>query len=134
VIYHFKTADDELFVLNTVTMRWGRASTILASPSITAAEKQLTQYVYSEEGDLVAMGGGVFNMEGRSPETKGPGAGLCSVGIIAIPYDDTLVMYVQANVPIKQDSFSSNPIKHFKYQILSQEPQNERAVAEPTSN
>lgn len=122
LVYQFKTTDDSLFVINTVTMRWGRASTILSAPSVTAAEHKLMQFVYSEEGELVPMGNGIYNMEGRTPETKGPGEGLSSIGIMAIPFEDTLVMYLTANAPVKPDSFESNPIKHFKYVIMQEPP------------
>jgi hypothetical protein len=133
MVYQFKTVDDELFVLNTETMRWGRASSLLAAPSITAAEHKLAQFVYSEEGDLIPMGGGVYNLDGRTPQTQGPGAGLSSVGLMAIPFGDTLVYWLQANVPLKKDSFTSNPIKTTKYQIMGQEDGGESAVVDPAS-
>jgi hypothetical protein len=121
VIYQFKALDNELFVIDTASMRWGRASSILATPSVAAAEQNLSRFVYSEEGELIPQGAGVYTLLGRTPKTEGPGAGLSVVALMAVPFEETLVLYLKANVPIKPDSFQSNPIKHVKYQIL-QEP------------
>ena len=120
MVYQFKTMDDETFVLDIVNMRWGRASSILSAPSVVAAtdkENNLARYVFSEEGDLAAMGGGHYGLVGRTPKTTGPGAGLSAIGILAIPYEDTLVLTIKANVPLKPDSFTSGPIKNVKYHI-----------------
>lgn len=133
MIYSFKTLDDELWVINTSSLKWGRASSILSAPSVTAVENEITQYEFLEGGDLVPMGAGIYNFDGRTPETKGPGAGLSSVGIIAIPFEDTLVVYLRPNVPIKADSFKSNPIKIVKYEVL-QDPQPPQIQAEEKPN
>jgi hypothetical protein len=133
VIYHFKSQDDELFVLDTAHMRWGRASSILSTPSVAAAEQHLARYVYSEEGALVPMGAGVYNLDGRTPKTEGPGAGLSTVGIMAVPFETTLFIYLRPNVNIKSDSFKSGfpeeAQKFIKHQILQPHSEQENASA-----
>lgn len=126
MIYSFQTVDDERFFVDTQTMRWSRASSILSAPSISAVENSISNTVPIESGNLISMGGGAFNLDGRTPKTTGPGAGLSSIGILAVPYEDTLVMYLHANVPVKDESFTSNPIKHFKY-VIAQAPQEPEA-------
>ena len=133
MIYQFKTQDDELFVLDIVNQKWGRASSILSAPSVSAAtDGAIARFVYSEEGALVPMGAGVFNMDGRTEKTEGPGAGLSSVGIMAVPFEDKLILYLRPNVNIKPDSFVSgfpeDMQKHIKYQILQPNPEK---LAEP---
>ena len=129
--YSFKTAsDDELFVIDTQNMTWSRTSNVLSAPSISAVENDIAQYQAIESGELIAMGGGAYNLDGRTPETKGPGAGLSSIGILSVPFEDTLVLYLKANVPIKEGSFTSNPIKHFKY-LIAQALQEQPAIVEP---
>jgi hypothetical protein len=134
LIYQFRSwPDDELFVLDIVHMRWGRASSILSTPSVSAAEHKLARFVYSEEGDLIPMGGGAYNLDGRTPKTEGPGAGLSSVGILSVPYDQYLILYLRPNVNVKPDSFVSgfpeDMQKHIKYQILQPNPEKMAAPA-----
>lgn len=128
MIYHFEVASDgATFVIDTETMRWGRASSILSAPSITAAEKNLAKFELAEEGDLIPMGAGTYNLDGRTPKSKGPGEGLSTVGIMAVPFGDTLILYLRANVKIKDDTFKSNPITTVKYMIL-QDKEGEQAA------
>jgi hypothetical protein len=122
MIYHFRDLTDQLFVVDTAKMRWGKASSILATPSLSAAEKQLAHYEMSESGDLIPMGGGVYNFDGRTPKD-----GISSVGILAIPYEDHLLIYLKPNAPIKEDSFQCNPIRTVKFSVL-QEPQKPTAI------
>lgn len=130
MIYHFETMDNETFVIDTATMKWGRASSILSAPSVLAAENNLAKFEFSEEGELIAMGAGTYNLDGRTPKTTGPGAGLCTVGILCVPFEDTLVVYLRANVKIKDDTFKSNPIKTVKYLIMQEKPEPEAPVVE----
>lgn len=125
--YQFATADDAIFVLDVVSMRWGRVSSILASPSIKAVESEAFTYNLLEEGDLIPMGGGVYNMDGRDFKDKDrPGAGLVSVGLLQIAYDAPERVdnfYIRANVMLKEDSFTSsrgNGCEHhkMKYHII----------------
>ncbi len=107
MIYEFQTLDDETFVLNTLNLTWGRASTILAAPSVLAAEQKLARFEFKEQGTLVPMGGGRYSLDGRTPNTKGAGAGLSTVGIMAVPFDTYLVLYLLPNVKIKEGSFKN---------------------------
>ena len=128
MIYQFRTMDDELFVINTVEMTWGRASNILSSPSVAAVEAHLAKFEFSESGTLIPMGAGSYNFEGRTPETKGLGAGLSTVGIMAVPFDSYLVLFLKANVPIKDETFKSNfpeeAQKFIKHRIMKPEADN----------
>jgi len=108
MIYQFKTLDDSLFILNTKEATWGIASSILAAPSvIAAAESKLANYVFAEQGTLVPMGGGRYSLDGRTPQTKGKGAGLSTIGILSVPFDTDLFLYLLPNAPVKEDSFQS---------------------------
>ena len=125
MIYQFRTNDDELFVINTMDLVWGRASNLLAAPSVAAVENRLAQFNFIEQGQLIPMGAGAYSMDGRTPKTEGPGAGLCSVGIMAVPFDQYLILYLKANVPVKDNSFKSNfpeeAQKFIKHTILKPE-------------
>lgn len=126
MVYQFRTEDDALFVINTMAATWGRASTILSAPSVTAAaESQLANYQYLEEGTLVPMGGGRYSLDGRTPKTEGPGAGLSTVGLMAVPFDHDLYLYLLPNVPVKEDSFKSDfpeeMQKFIKYEVRQPE-------------
>ena len=128
MLYQIKTLDEELFIFDIVNQKWGRASSILSAPSVSAAaDGAVARYVYSEEGTLVPMGAGVFNMDGRTEKTEGPGAGLSSVGIMAVPFEQSLILYLRPNVNVKPDSFVSgfpeDMQKHIKYQILQPNPE-----------
>ena len=135
MLYQIKTLDEELFIFDIVNQKWGRASSILSAPSVSAAaDGAVARYVYSEEGALISMGAGVFSMDGRTPATKGPGEGFSSVGIMAVPFEQTLVLYARPNVNVKPDSFVSgfpeDMQKHIKYQILQPNPEK---LAEPVA-
>lgn len=140
MIYQFKTTDDELFVFNTVDMTWGRASSIATSPSLGAVENHLANFAFHEQGTLVAMGAGAYNFDGRTPKTgledpskPGPGAGLSTVGIMAVPYDQSLVLFLRANVKIKDESFKSNfpeeAQKFIKHKIIQPEEKQQPQVS-----
>jgi hypothetical protein len=141
MVYQFRTAsDDQLFVFNTVDMTWGRASSIVSAPSLGAVENRLANFEFLESGTLVPMGAGAYNFDGRTPETglenpkaPGPGAGLSTVGIMAVPYDTYLILFLRANVKIKDESFKSNfpeeAQKFIKHRIIQPEAQPQGAVA-----
>jgi hypothetical protein len=118
-------SDDSLFAINTMDMKWGRASSIMAAPTLAAAEKALASFVFAEDGVLVPMGAGRYSLDGRTPDTKGPGAGLSTVQIMAVPFDTYLVLYLLPNVEVKEDSFLSNfPEefrKHIKHEVRNPE-------------
>lgn len=124
MIYTFKTEDkEELYVLDTnpEVLTWARASTILATPSLTAAENEVARYVPIEEGKLVPGGGGNYTFDGRNPREytkKGLPTPLVSVSILSLPVNDTLHTYLAANVRIKEDSFELGPIKKFQCHVV----------------
>lgn len=104
MIYTFQTeSDGQLWVLDIVKMTWGKASTIAAAVSLGAVENKLANYIFSDEGKIVSVGAGTFNMEGRKPTD-----GLTTIGILSVPYEDHLVLFLRANVRLKEDSFKSN--------------------------
>lgn len=130
--YQFETADDATFILDMVQMRWGRVSSILGAPSVKAAENEAFSYNLLEEGELIPMGGGVYNLQGRTPKTDGAGKGLCTVGVLAVPYVDTLQIYLRANVPLKEDSFKSGEITTVKHHIVqAQQPKPNMTIPTP---
>jgi hypothetical protein len=145
MIYTFETMDGEKFVIDISKARWGRASSILATPSIAASEHAIARYVYSEEGELTAMGGGAYNLEGRMPlpkkpteeQLKAPGAGLSSVGLLTVLFEGDLIVYLKANVQVKDGSFSSEYLREFpearqktvKHIILQEPPKPEENKA-----
>lgn len=136
--YQFETEDNATFVLDMVQMKWGRVSTILAAPSVKAVEHEAFTYNLLEEGDLIPMGGGVYTMQGRTaktgledPKNPKPGAGLCAVGVLAIPYEDTLQLYLRANVMLKEDSFKSMEVKKIKYHIIQASQPVPSAIVQP---
>ena len=136
MIYQFKVAsDDSLFAINTVDLKRGRASSILASPSVGAAADGVTSFVFSEEGTLVPMGAGVYSLDGRTPKTEGPGAGLSTVQLMAVPFDKHLILYLLPNVEVKEDSFISNfPEefrKHIKHEVRNPEKPKQQITAVP---
>lgn len=132
--YQFETQEDgAIFILDMVAMRWGRVSSILAAPSVKAMENEAFTYNLLEEGDLIPMGAGVYTMQGRTVKTEGEGKGLCAVGILAVPYEDSLQLYIRANVPLKEDSFKSGDIKTIKHHIIqANRPVPETILQPPT--
>lgn len=125
MIYQVKTMDDELFAFNTVELRWGRCSSIMAAPSLATAEKAIASFVFVEEGELVPMGAGRYSMNGRTPETKGPGAGLSTIQLMSVPFDTYIVQYILPNVDCKEDSFVMNFMtEELRKQYLKMEVKN----------
>jgi|SRR5215831_3675916 len=115
MIYQFETLDNEKFVLDISKQRWGRASSVLATPSLSASENALARYVYKEEGNLIPMGGGVYCLDGRQPlpenatdeQKAAPGAGLSSIGILVVLFEEVCEIYLKPNVRVKDGSFTS---------------------------
>ena len=128
MIYFFQTADDECREIDLVEMTWARVSRLNTTPSITAAENDFIRHIPLESGPLIPMGGGTYNLDGRLPlpekptpqELAAPGAGLSSVGILCVLYEDTLMVVLNANAQIKDSSFKSNAIKKVKYKLAQQ--------------
>jgi hypothetical protein len=124
VIYHVETEAGELFVLNTATLKWGIASTILSSPSIMAAEKNLAKFEFRAEGDLIPLGAGAYSLDGRIPKD-----GLSAVGILCVLFENTLVVYLRGNAKLKDGTFKSNPITKTEYVLMQDKQEEKPAVA-----
>ena len=138
MLYQFHSSDDELFIIDVVNQKWGRASSILSAPSISAAaDGAVARYVYSEEGALIPMGAGGFNLDGRTPKTEGPAAGLSAVGIMSVWFEAYNIIYLRPNVNVKPDSFicgaPEEAQKFIKYQILQPNPEKLAATEEQQS-
>jgi hypothetical protein len=137
VIYQFKTMDDELFAINTVDLKWGRASSIVAAPTLATAEKAIASFVFVEEGELVPMGAGRYSLNGRTPETTGPGAGLSTIQLMSVPFDTYIVLYLLPNVECKEDSFVMNFMteelraKYLKMEVRNPEKPKQQITAVP---
>ena len=89
----FFTEDDTHFEVDTVRATWSRLTSVLATtdgaPGVV------------EEGKIVPQGMGIYLMAGRNPKFDGPGGGLCTIGIMAVPVNEILNVYLRANVPVK---------------------------------
>ncbi len=83
------------------------------------SQEQSSQII--ERGKLIFIGmQGVirlFALEGRKPDTEGPGVGFCTFGYAMVDLDTTLTFYVQANVPIKNLN-SVRPIDTIRYELI----------------
>jgi hypothetical protein len=106
-------------------MRWGIASSILSAPSIVAAENNMAKFEFSVEGELIPMGGDTFSLDGRTEKD-----GLSKVTIHSIPFIDTLIVSISANVALKDSTFKSNPIKKVEYFIMQDRPKVEAPAVE----
>lgn len=111
MLIQFKVVkDDSCWMIDTQGMRWTRNEGDSESSKIL------------ELGKLVPVGiqgpFRVFALEGRDEKTEGPGAGLCTFGYFMHDIDTTLVIYVNANVEIK-DFISRRPIDAIRYQPIN---------------
>lgn len=114
MIYNFKTEeDDQQWTVDTEKLTWARASSILTTPSVKAAENKLARFVPIEEGSLAPMGGGRYALAGRKPTTGirnedgSEKQQLAQIAIACVPVTDetdsqiVLVTLIQANVALK---------------------------------
>lgn len=123
MLYNFKTeSDDQQWVIDTEALTWARASSILATPSVKAAETGLARFAAQEEGQLVPFGQGVFRFVGRQEENPDGTPNLAIIAIFWVPVTDRqssqviMVCVIQANVNIKDAK--SQEIKQFKTECL----------------
>lgn len=100
MIAGFKTADDATWVVDTTDMKWERTS----EPK--------------ESGVVTDQGPYVFALEGRTPDSEGPGAGLCSLMLQPEIEEDTLYIVLRANVETK-DFLLIKPISQVRYQVMN---------------
>lgn len=122
MLLQFRTEDDSLFIADVQWMNWARVS---APPDPTKPDGS----VVLEHGKLVPMGFGVYNFEGRTPKTEGPGTGLSSIGNYVVALGNSVKIFLKANVTIK-DFTMPVPISQVLYEILPVDPkQTEDAIA-----
>jgi len=112
VLLQFKvTADDSIWICDVQFLNWAHVS----APGTDPESKVL------EHGKLIPQGFGVYAMEGRTPKSEGPGAGLSSIGMYLVGLGNTIKIYIRANVPIKDFTMPA-PIKQIFYEILPTDP------------
>jgi hypothetical protein len=104
-------ADDSIWIVDTQFLNWARVSAPGTDPISTVLES----------GKLIPQGFGVYAFEGRTPETEGPGAGICSVGTYLVGLGNTIKIYIRTNVPIKDFTMPA-PIRQILYEILPTDP------------
>lgn len=119
MIYTFKDESGEQWEIDTEKLTWARASSILAAPTISAAENDMPRFVAAEEGSLAPYGMGRFGLIGRRP----PELSILSIGHIPITDDDgeiVMMCLIQSNVVIKD--VEHQEVKRFKTQPLAPAP------------
>lgn len=114
MLLQLQTKDDSLWILDTQYLKWARVS---ESPDPENTEKSIVL----EHGKLIPQGFGVYALEGRRPDTEGPGAGFCTAGIFTIGLGQTVEIYIRANVEVKNFTMPL-PINHINYKILPADP------------
>lgn len=130
MLIQFQTDDDSIFLADTEQLFWMRVSEPPTFDSGSLAAIPL------EEGKLTAQGYGIYAMEGRTPNSPAPGKGLCSFGVIPIPKETTLFLYLRANTKIKSWTMP-RPIDTIRYEIapdISQQVFSQtRTIAKPVA-
>jgi hypothetical protein len=96
--------DDVLFTVDFENKVWRRGST--------------KGFPDESGGELVSMSLGAFSLKGRTPKTEGPGAGLATIGILPLPINRTMFIYLRANVPVK-DFTMPDPITEIRYEVVN---------------
>ena len=122
MIYNFKTVEDnQQWVVDVEALTWARASSIIAAPSVEAAEHNLARFVAAEEGKLAPMGAGRYVFVGRklTGANGQPQIAIFTVASIPVKDDDgkiVLVTLMQSNVDIKDGQ--QEQIQKFKVECL----------------
>ena len=112
--YTFRTEDGQHWALDTERGMWSKTSSLLAAPSIIAAEHGLSHLAATETGKLIPIGGGRYAFEGRQPKD-----GLCLITImtvLSIEDGGSCVTFLQANVNIMDAAHED--IKKYKCECL----------------
>jgi len=133
MLYNFKLAENgDQYVIDTENFTWALASSIIASPTIAAAEGNLANFVPKEEGKLIPMGAGTYAFEGRLPFTEDGKPSLAVVVIFSnFVFDDNgqavCVTLIQGNVALKE--LQHPEIKLFHTECLNPFPMNKKKPA-----
>jgi hypothetical protein len=118
MLYNFET-DEGTFVIDTEILTWAKASSIIAAPSIKAAESNFAHFVPQVEGKLIPLGGGRYALQGRKPfnEKKEPQLSIfILLNIFSGEDGGTAVTFLQSNVEVRK--LQHQEIKKFKCEVL----------------
>lgn len=116
MLLQFKVVQDSsLWSIDTDKRRYAR----LARSLVDIVGNPTTDPAVEEFGELKLMHSvmEVFMLEGRTPSTDGPGAGLTSVCIVVRIADTMLEVGVMANVEIAEPVMV-NPINNVRCEVL----------------
>lgn len=115
MIYSFKLTDGDIqYVVDTESLTWARASSIISAPSIDAAKNNFANFVPQEEGRLIPLGSGRFALDGRKPfdaEGHPQFAIFVILTVLSSDQEGTCFTALQANVATKD--FQHQQIKNF---------------------
>lgn len=106
MLLEFKTMDDSLFLVDIEFAKWNR----IRRPYVDEKSEIL------ESGETISQGFGIYNLKGRTVETTGPGAGLCTIGVVPLCMGTILNIYLRANVQIKEFTMPI-PINTVMYEV-----------------
>lgn len=119
MVLQFKVIEDQsLWAIDLDKLQYVCLSRALAD----VFENPSQEPVVEEFGKLVQVNQllRVFRMEGRTPSTEGPGAGLTSVIVVLDVIDTALIITLNANVKITEP-ICVKPILSVKCEVLGQE-------------
>lgn len=121
MIFNFKTVEGgEQYVIDPEAQTWAKASSIIATPSVKAAESNIARFVPIEEGRLVPLGGGRYRLHPRKPIGKDGKPQLSMIVLLTVLTEQdggTCVTFLQANVDIKDAQHQE--IKKYTCECLS---------------
>lgn len=119
MVYQFKVVSDgSLWAIDSGKLRYAR----LSRPLEDAFKNPSEESAVEEFGKLIQMNPLIrlYRLEGRTPDTDGPGGGLASVVVdLDIP-DTVLEVGISANVPIS-DPICVKPIERVSCTVLGQQ-------------
>lgn len=108
LIAQFRTDDDAIWVISTSELTWARVS----------VDGNMETSQVSESGKLIPQGPYIFALEDRTPDTEGPGVGLCAVMFLPEIMDQTLHIVLRTNVKVKEFKLLK-PITEVRYEIMN---------------
>lgn len=138
MVFTFKTkADSQNWSIDTENLTWSRVSSLIATPSIMAAESNIARFVPVESGELNALGGGRYTFDGKKPfdENGIPQlAVICVLTLLSSEENGTCVTFLQANV--ETEDLKHEPVSKFETRCMppiSLSPKSGGARAIPVS-
>ena len=116
MVFTFKTkADSQQWQLDSENLTWQRVSSLITTPSVTAAENDIARFVPVESGILTALGGGRYVLEGRKPFDENGTPQLAVVIFLTLLSSEnsgTCVTFIQSNVEV--EGLTHEPISKFE--------------------